>query len=70
MCNPTCSNKYNLRSSMDCLLLNDKECNGVLWMYTANVIVMTTDINRTPVSKTRLLSPYQLTHDKGIAIYT
>ena len=28
--------------------------------------VLCTDINRTPVSKTRPLSPYRLTHDKAM----
>ena len=28
------------------------------------------DINRTPVSKTRPLSPYQLTHDKVMPAWT
>ena len=30
----------------------------------------TIDINRTPVSKTRPLSPYQLTHDKMMLAWT
>ena len=32
-------------------------------VYTFNGCILPKDINRTPVRKTRLLSPYQSTHD-------